>query len=111
MSYIVFVVVVVLVLLWYSLVVVDDCKNLLGNRKFFVLVDDVYEVLVNFVEGKFLLLVKEWMKVICIVIVRYWRVKGKILVKDDNGKKVFYYEGCCMLRFLEVNKIVVEEFD
>lgn len=67
--------------------------------------------MVNFVEGKFLLLVKEWMKVICIVIVRYWRVKGKILVKDDNGKKVFYYEGCCMLRFLEVNKIVVEEFD
>lgn len=76
-----------------------------------MLLDDIYEVLINFVEGKVLLLVKERITVMRIVVVRFWRVKGRILVKEEKGKKEFYFDGRRMLRFLEVNEIVVREFD
>ena len=75
------------------------------------LADNVYEALVNLAEGKSLPPVKERTKAIRTATVRYWRAKGKILVKDDNGKKALYYEGRRMLRSSEVNKIVAEEFD
>ena len=74
-----------------------------------VLADDVYEALVNLAEGKSLPPVKERTKAIRTATLRYWRVKGKISVKDDNGKKALYYEGRRMLRSSEVNKLVAEE--
>ena len=112
MSYTVFAVVAALVLLWHSSVAVDERKNSLGNRKHSVLADDVYEALVNLAEGKSLPPVKERTKAIRTATVRYWRAKGKISVKDDNGKKALYYESRPMLlESSEVNKIVAEEFD
>ena len=58
-----------------------------------MLADDVYEALVNLAEGKSLPPVKERTKAIRTATVRYWRAKGKISVKDDNGKKALYCEG------------------
>ena len=53
-----------------------------------MLADDIYEALVNLAEGKSLPPVKEWpRKAIHTATVRYWRAKGKISVKDNNGKK------------------------
>ena len=43
--------------------------------------------------------------------VRFWRTKGRLSVKDDNGGKVLYFEGRRMLRSSEINKIVAVEFD
>ena len=43
--------------------------------------------------------------------VRFWRTKGRLLVKEDNGKKVLYLQGRRMLRSSEINKIDAEEFD
>ena len=111
MSYTIFAVVAALELLWHSSVTVDDRKNSLGNRKPSVLADDVYEALVNLAEGKSLPPVKERTKAIRTATVRYWRAKGKISVKDDNGKKALYYGSRRMLRSSEVNKIVADEFD
>ena len=76
-----------------------------------MLADDVYEALVNLAEGKSLPPVKERTKAIRTATVRYWRAKGKISVKDDNGKKALYYGSRRMLRSSEVNKIVADEFD
>jgi len=70
-----------------------------------VFADDVYEALVNLAEGKPLPPVKERTKAIRTATVRYWRAKGKISVKDDNGKKALYYEGRSMLRSSEVTKL------
>ena len=86
MGYTVIAVVVTSALLWYRSV--NDHVNSQGNRKPSVLADDVYEVLVNIAEGKTQPPVKERTRAMRAAAVRYWRAKGRILVKKDNGKKV-----------------------
>ena len=60
-----FMVLALIALLWYRSVVYKDQKNFEGNRKPFVLPEDVYEVLLHLVEGKVQPPVKELTKVMC----------------------------------------------
>lgn len=43
--------------------------------------------------------------------VRYWRADGKITIREENGKKILYFEGRRMLRISEIKKPVADEFD
>ena len=60
-----FMVLALIALLWDRSVVYKDQKNLEGNRKPSVLPDDVYEVLLQLVEGKAQPPVKELTRVMC----------------------------------------------
>ena len=82
-----------------------------GKRNPSVIADDIYEALIDIVEGKPLLPVKERTKAQRSANVRYWRAGGKITIKEANGKKEIYFQGRRMLRVSEVSKVVAEEFD
>lgn len=103
--------VVTLAFLLHSSVTGNDHVNLQGNRKPSALADDVYAALVNLAECKSQPAVKEWTKAMRTAAVRFWRSKGRLSVKEENGKKVLYLDGRRMLRSSEINKIVAEEFD
>ena len=60
-----FMVLALIALLWDRCVVYKDQKNFQGNRKPSVLPDDVYEVLLQLVEGKAQPPVKELTRVMC----------------------------------------------
>ena len=42
--------------------------------------------------------------------VRYWRLKGEISLRRENGKVVLYLKGGRILRNSEITKIVADEF-
>ena len=67
----------------------NDYVNLQGNRKPSALADDVYAALVNLAEGKSQPAVKERTKAMRTAAVRFWRSKGRLSVKEDNGKRRF----------------------
>lgn len=103
--------VVTLAFLLHSSVTGNDHVNLQGNRKPSALADDVYAALVNLAEGKSQPAVKERTKAMRTAALRFWRSKGRLSVKEENGKKALYLDGRRMLRSSEINKIVAEEFD
>ena len=111
MGYTAFAIAVALALFLHSSVALDDRVNSQGNRKPSVLPDDIYEALINLAEGKALPPVKEWTTAMRTAAVRFWRAKGRILVKEEKGKKELYFDGRQMLRSSEVNEIVEREFD
>ena len=80
-------------------------------RQFSFLVDDIYEALLDLVEGKAQPPVKEGTKAMRAAAVRHWRAGGRISVKEDHGDKALYYEGRRLLKSSEVNKVGVEEFE
>ncbi|PFX15918.1 hypothetical protein AWC38_SpisGene19842 [Stylophora pistillata] len=88
-----------------------DSENSEGNRKSSALAEDVYEALLDLVEGKAQPPVKERTRAMRVAAVRYWRAGERISVKEDHGDKAVYYEGRRILKSSEVNKVVVVEFE
>ena len=111
MGYTAFAIAVALALFLHSSVALDDRVNSQGNRKPSVLPDNIYEALINLAEGKALPPVKKRTTAMRTAAVRFWRAKGRILVKEEKGKKELYFDGRRMLRSSEVNEIVAREFD
>ena len=72
-------------LLWERSVTHKDRENLEGNRKPSALADDVYEALLDLVEGKAQPPVKERTRAMRAAAVRYWRAGERILVKEIHG--------------------------
>ena len=82
-----------------------------GRRNPSAIADDIYEALIKIVEGEPQPPVKEPTKAQRTASVRYWRADGKITIKEENGKKILYFERRWMLRISEIIKLVADEFD
>ena len=82
-----------------------------GSRNPLAIADDIYEALLKNVEGEPQPPVKERKKAKRTASVQYWRADGKIMTKEENGKKILSFQGHQMLRISEINKLVMDEFD
>lgn len=82
-----------------------------GKRSHTVIPDDIYNALIDIIQGERLPPVKDRTKSQKAAVVRYWRSKGKVTAAEENGEKVLYYKGRRMLRKSEVGKLIAKEFD
>ena len=82
-----------------------------GKRNPSAIADDIYEALIKIVEGESQPPVKERTKAQRSANVRYWRAGGQITLKEENGKKVLYFQRRRLLRNSEISKLVADEFD
>ncbi|XP_031558423.1 uncharacterized protein LOC116294878, partial [Actinia tenebrosa] len=100
------------------MILVDSCmsskyvrkKRERGKRRQSSIPDDIYNALIKIVEGQQLPPVKIRTEAENNAIVRFWRSKGDITLKIENGKKLLYCKGRRLLRSSEINNVVTEQF-
>lgn len=81
-----------------------------GDRNPFTIPDDIYDAMIKLATGKALPPVKERSRAKKSASVRYWRSKGEIPLRRENGKVDLYLKGRRILRNSEITKIVADEF-
>ena len=74
----------------HNCVGIDDGR---ARRNPSAIADDIYEALIKTVEGQRQPQVKERTKAQRTASVQYWRADGKIMIKEENGEKILYFEG------------------